>query len=967
MCPPGLYRSTGSGTGRTCLPCPPGVFGAAPGLASPQCSGPCPVGYWCPEVSVNGTANPCPQGTYGELEGQGSAAACLPCRAGAFSQPGAAACTPCPLGTASAGDGAPCAPCAPGSYSSTPGASACAKCPRFTSSPLLGLKSPAQCQVCGPWTLVASNRSSCIPCPQGVYCDGDATFACALPEGRCGAGACALPYDGRVCATCARGYFATNTRGLANNAKECKPCDSFSLPQSPLVIAASVVWFIALVLLVAKDSFPCLRWVRWLHVHLEAVIPTVPFITLMMHYSRLSVLQNVISLPLPNVLRAWLLNPVTGISFNAESVHPECLGVVPWQWSTATTWGAVVFISLGLTGAAGVLQLFFTFLRPALPSHWPLHIKWRILGAQLYKLNTGTSLRLGEPEKLSEQQRKPYAVDAAEKHDVDAAEKRTWQVHHDDKFADVHEVAVVAKVSNWAWRTWSFFLQQITLTSLKMLIPGPSIGGTTYLAYDITVPFFKGSHVFYFIASLLLVTHAGMQAAFYGLPRVSCARRFGKREKGRGAPSPSSGRGGSVLGSFTGGSSRGEDSSADNALCTLKHIGKLGVWLFSRFVWEEEDSALEICRKALLLPTLWDLFQVLSGVGNGPELWKEIIKKQRSVKVNSILESIASSSPFAVSSRQLQLHHLHPGLQQLTKQVTSRSRVSGQVGNLSKMQNAITFVCALAVLFGPTASQQASILVFCIAGLSSILDFSLGCMSGGTFLGRFDISLMSEQETECQTPQVAEIYQSELETGHQTPQPAGVDATGSARAKCAHVKWGLIFSFVHAVEVLTVSIALICAFSGSLVSSDALGWVLLIINGVFFLAVFLWGFSNFLFEAHVSSVRCCHRCVFKANCCSHDNLHRADRAALAACLCYNACIPFLLCGCATLRRRRACLCCWRGRPGGDSGTRVNFTSPLASASDLNQEVVDEDIVFDEFASKAWADTLKDVTGSSKSA
>eukprot|EP01038_Epipyxis_sp_PR26KG_P006767 gene6767-9268_t len=49
--------------------CPPGVYGNTTGLTSINCSGLCPVSYYCPEGSTNGTTYKCPAGRYGSSKG----------------------------------------------------------------------------------------------------------------------------------------------------------------------------------------------------------------------------------------------------------------------------------------------------------------------------------------------------------------------------------------------------------------------------------------------------------------------------------------------------------------------------------------------------------------------------------------------------------------------------------------------------------------------------------------------------------------------------------------------------------------------------------------------------------------------------------------------------------------------------------------------------------------------------------
>jgi hypothetical protein len=95
-CPPGSTNATALlctfGTyslAGVCIPCPRGTFGAAEGLSTPACSGPCAAGYFCPEGSTNATAVRCLPGTYST---PATGFVCFPCPAGRFgSTPGLAA------------------------------------------------------------------------------------------------------------------------------------------------------------------------------------------------------------------------------------------------------------------------------------------------------------------------------------------------------------------------------------------------------------------------------------------------------------------------------------------------------------------------------------------------------------------------------------------------------------------------------------------------------------------------------------------------------------------------------------------------------------------------------------------------------------------------------------------------------------------------------------------------------------
>ncbi len=62
--------------------CPAGVFGSAEGLTTAECSGVCPIGYFCPEGTVNGTVHRCPAGRYGNATSMSDTACSGVCRAG---------------------------------------------------------------------------------------------------------------------------------------------------------------------------------------------------------------------------------------------------------------------------------------------------------------------------------------------------------------------------------------------------------------------------------------------------------------------------------------------------------------------------------------------------------------------------------------------------------------------------------------------------------------------------------------------------------------------------------------------------------------------------------------------------------------------------------------------------------------------------------------------------------------------
>ena len=82
--PPGYFTVNGTSSTRSaieeCVPgtyciegiirdCPAGRYGDSYKIFSPDCTGPCRKGYYCPVGSTSSIEIPCPQGTYGDKEG----------------------------------------------------------------------------------------------------------------------------------------------------------------------------------------------------------------------------------------------------------------------------------------------------------------------------------------------------------------------------------------------------------------------------------------------------------------------------------------------------------------------------------------------------------------------------------------------------------------------------------------------------------------------------------------------------------------------------------------------------------------------------------------------------------------------------------------------------------------------------------------------------------------------------------
>ncbi|VFV21172.1 Hypothetical predicted protein [Lynx pardinus] len=160
ICPPGFFCPRGTGSP---MPCLPGSYSSAPGLASEDQCQPCPPGHYCsnpglshvPEaelcdagyICLGGSAVPSPSdGTHGYR--------CPPgfhCPSGAHSEQ----------------------PCEPGTFSPLPGADTCLPCPGGTYCQNVATVEPTTC----PKGFQGAQKYFCIqgPCSAGYYCEGGAS------------------------------------------------------------------------------------------------------------------------------------------------------------------------------------------------------------------------------------------------------------------------------------------------------------------------------------------------------------------------------------------------------------------------------------------------------------------------------------------------------------------------------------------------------------------------------------------------------------------------------------------------------------------------------------------------------------------------------------------------------------------------------------------------------------------------
>jgi hypothetical protein len=188
-CPVGFYCPAGTSEP---LPCPAGRYGDSVGLSSAECSGACAPGFFCLEGSTNSTSASCPDDVWGEDEGNSNALCSSRselstlCSIGNF----------CPAAellppesqvidsvnsseTSGVLDNVGSRPCEPG-YECVQEFSR--PCPAGT------FGEAGECIQCeeGYWCPEGSTRDTQIPCPAGMFGSGGAaTSSCS---GRCRAG-----------------------------------------------------------------------------------------------------------------------------------------------------------------------------------------------------------------------------------------------------------------------------------------------------------------------------------------------------------------------------------------------------------------------------------------------------------------------------------------------------------------------------------------------------------------------------------------------------------------------------------------------------------------------------------------------------------------------------------------------------------------------------------------------------------
>ncbi|XP_072557730.1 uncharacterized protein [Paramormyrops kingsleyae] len=173
-CEPGSF-SPAPGLAR-CLTCPAGTVCGSPGTRLPT---PCPAGHYCP--SGTASALPCPSGTTSRWTGAPHSSTCVPCPTGLYCR--------------SPGSSEPQDQCQQGYFchggASSPAPESSASFPGNGPCPLghycpAGTLTPVACPAGSIRNLTGgSSLESCMPCPPGYYCASEGQHS---PSGPCSAG-----------------------------------------------------------------------------------------------------------------------------------------------------------------------------------------------------------------------------------------------------------------------------------------------------------------------------------------------------------------------------------------------------------------------------------------------------------------------------------------------------------------------------------------------------------------------------------------------------------------------------------------------------------------------------------------------------------------------------------------------------------------------------------------------------------
>ena len=228
-------------TGFVAAQCPAGRYGNTTQLNSPECSGPCPPGHFCPTGTHAPTRFPCPPGTQCP-EGSARPSNCTAgwaCAAPGTIDPTTNASASCSPGFYCPGDFACALPPIPCTYSRSdpyaldnsfcpppaPGAKASAgiaQCPangRIGSDTVKMVPCPAGRYNPYPQS---SSFDACLPCSRGTY-SFDVGWAYPLCFGTCVAGkygiAVGATTESSACAQCQAGTFSSVPGSSA-----CQPC-----------------------------------------------------------------------------------------------------------------------------------------------------------------------------------------------------------------------------------------------------------------------------------------------------------------------------------------------------------------------------------------------------------------------------------------------------------------------------------------------------------------------------------------------------------------------------------------------------------------------------------------------------------------------------------------------------------------------------------------------------------------------
>ncbi|KAJ0392262.1 hypothetical protein P43SY_006024 [Pythium insidiosum] len=208
--------------------CPAGTFGDTEGLATPQCSAPCPSGFFCPLGTARFDVNPCNDRASFCRQG---AAAPTPVSFGYFTVTAATGDVRvdqqvCPIGSYCVGGIAYL--CPPGTYGSVTGLTSAACSGRCQDGYTCAAGSTSPTQTPCPAGHYARNGVSCAPCSPGYWCTSGSPDPM---QNACGSDTAFCPLGSSGPQSVAAGHYAVGQQLTTHTSQRL--CDVQSVKHVP--------------------------------------------------------------------------------------------------------------------------------------------------------------------------------------------------------------------------------------------------------------------------------------------------------------------------------------------------------------------------------------------------------------------------------------------------------------------------------------------------------------------------------------------------------------------------------------------------------------------------------------------------------------------------------------------------------------------------------------------------------------